>query len=353
MLQATKTTFDITDVEVSNSKQLVISPEIKNKLQVITLSNPEALNTFGEETANVLKNLSNDMSVDSKLKDMGEVGTKINDLLKKAKSLDPSVLLAKPGFFGKLFGKIKDPIDTFANNQKSVSESVKQIAVKLLDDRKTLLADNVKLDKVYDSNVIALANLEQYIVAGNNHLETLREELRVLSTSQSDSVGLQIQTGKDVISRFEQRIDRLNSSRAIVLRQLPQIRIMQNSNFREAETIQDTVNTAIPVWEQQISLYITQLRTKLALENERSVNKMINETISASAALTHQNTVEIANASNNSLIDLSTIQTVQDNLIKSIDVMAATAETGRQKRLESFNAIALMDTQLKENLSKR
>lgn len=329
---------------------VVVSTEVQQKVNAITLNSMQSLDNFGNDTAQILNNLSRDMSMENKLKSMGEIGDKIGNLLKTAKELDPSVLTEKPSFFGKLMGKIKDPIDSFVIKQKSVSQAVKDIANKLLEDRNTLLAENNKLEQIYNSNLSAFNKLEEYIIVGTQRLEELKQEL---SSFQGDeSKYLELQTGQSFIDRFEQRLDRLNSSKAIVMRQLPQIRIMQSSNFREAETIQDCVNTAIPVWEQQINLYISQLRTKLALENERNVTKMINDTIKTSAELTHQNTVEIAQASTSSLIELDTIRTVQDNLLKSIDVMAQTAETGRQKRKESFLAIVDMDKQLKENLTK-
>ena len=48
-------------------------------------------------------------------------------MMKTAKELDPSILLndSKPGFFGSLFAKVKDPIETFALKQKTVAESIK------------------------------------------------------------------------------------------------------------------------------------------------------------------------------------------------------------------------------------
>lgn len=349
---------DSTIVVVPTQPNIQVPTVITQQLQSISFANQQSLDSFGNETSSILSNLSNDMSSEAKLKDMGEVGDKINSLLKTAKQLDPSVLLAKPGFFAKLFGRIKDPIETFANNQLSVSASVKKIGDKLLEDRATLLSDNKKLEKTYESNILALNELEVYLHAGKVRLSELKNELQNLKQLASTNSNLNneqamiVQTGQGFIDRFEQRLSRLDSSRAIVMRQLPQIRIMQASNYREAETIQDCVNTAIPIWEQQISLYITQLRTKLALDNERNVTNMINDTIRTSSALTLQNTIEIANASNNQLVELNTIQTVQDNLLKSIEVMANAAEVGRTKRIESFNAISAMDTQLKTQLIK-
>lgn len=362
MLQATKKVADnavleTTIVSVNTVPQVQVSPQVMNQLKVITLDNPQALEKFGESSANILSSMSKDLGTSvTKLKDMGEIGDKITTLMKTAKELDPTILLSdtKPGFFSSLFSKIKDPIETFALKQQTVSESVKHIAKKLDEDRKALLEENKKLEIVYNNTLKALDSLEELLLAGGHRLLEIKQDFEILKqdaiSAPDDRKNLDVQKAQNFIDRFEQRLDRLNSSRAMVLRQLPQVNIMAISNSKESDNIEDTINTNIPLWETQINLYISQLRTKLASQNREATNKFGNELLAKNAELMHQNTVEIANASNSSLIDISTITTVQNNLLASMEVMKQASELGRQKRAENFQAIMNMDKELREKL---
>lgn len=340
-----------------------ISEKAAKQMAEIRFDNPSSLDKYGESTATILNNMSQGMSTnEAKLKSMGEVGERITDLLKHTKELDAQSLLGseKPGIIARIFNKVKDPIETFAIKHKSVSEAMSNVSQKLKEDRDALLSENNSLDRVYEENLSGLGELEDLIAAGLLRLAELKAEFegnkeRISHMEKGsldyDKEFLSLQEQQNFIDRFEQRIDRLNGSRAIVLRQLPQIRIMQHSNSKEAETIQDLVNTAIPVWEQQINLYISQLRTKTALENEQMVKTMLNDTIQANNEQMKLTAIEIAKSSTSSIIDAKTIISAQDNLLETVKVLQQAAETGRRNRADSFLQIMQLDKQLKDNIA--
>ena len=322
------------------------------ELKLINPSDIRSIENLGEQYSSVLQNLSGSLAQsDTKLKSMGEIGNNITSLMSTVKSLDPEMINDKPSLIGKLFGKAKDGVTTFIDKQKTVDEAVQEVSQRLLNDRTELINENIALEKTYVDNISVLNDMESIISNGLSDVEILKMELQEFQSSKpelSDEDALEIQSKKHFIERVEQKLSRLNNAKALVLRQLPQIRIMQSGNNTEIDTIKDVVDIAVPLWKSQLSLYISQLKTKNAVDTRKSVTDTINATIQKNAELMNQNTREIASGYSSDIITSETIKIVNDNLISSISVMQESNKQVQQKRLESFNAIKQMDSELKQ-----
>lgn len=336
------TTVSVADTQV---------PAFGSKLQLINPNDINSVENLGERYSTVLQNLSSSLNTsDVKLKNMGKIGTNITALMHSVKSLDPMMINEKPGFFGKLLGKAKNGIDNFIDSQKSVDQSVKEVSLKLLDDRQELIQENVALENTYTENIKVLNEMEDILLVGANDVAILKQQLQEFQNSKQtmDDDALEIQRQKHLIERVEQKLSRLNNGRALALRQLPQIRIIQSANNTEIDTIKDVVDVAVPLWKSQLNLYISQLKTAAAVQTRQSVTNVINETIQQNAILMNQNVTDIAAGYNSDIITSDTIKIVNDNLLSSINTMSDCQKNAQQKRLESFNNIKQMDNELKQ-----
>ncbi len=366
MLKSSKTIATAT-INAERSAAEILQPELmelmpsvvqetKKKLQLINPNDVQSMENLGEKYSGVLQNLSSSLAQsDTKLKSMGDIGKNITSLMSTVKTLDPSIINNKPSFIGKLFGQAKDGITTFIDNQKTVEEAVKEVSTRLLDDRQELIQENVQLEKTYIDNIKVLNDMEVIIETGLADVEILKEELTEFQSTKTvltDEDALDIQSKKHFIERFEQKLSRLNNAKALVLRQLPQIRIMQSGNNTEIDTIKDVVDIAVPLWKSQLNLYISQLKTKNAVDTRKAVTDTINATIQQNAILMNQNVTDIANGYTSDIITHETIKVVNDNLLSSINTMNESTKIVQQKRAEAFLAIKQMDSELKQIQSK-
>lgn len=321
----------------------------------ISITDSRTVEAFGDVYTDTLSKLSSALATsEAKLKNMGEVGNSITQLLTTAKSLDASVLLDKPNFIERIFKSTTSNIEKFAEKQKTVQEGIKEVSTRLLADRTTLLSENELLEKVYNDHLTIVNEMNLLVTGGQIRLQELKDEFLLTKTEaeKHEEGYLQIQNQQQLIDRFEQKLERLNSSKTILARQLVQIKIMQNTNLTESDTIKDTIDTAIPLWESQIGLYISTLKTKNSVDNRKAITEVINSTIQKNAELMNQNTKDIVDGSTSSLITIETVQAVQSSLINSITTLQAAAQVGRQKRAESFLQLAAMDEELKQTLIK-
>ena len=97
-----------------------------------------------------------------------------------------------------------------------------------------------------------------------------------------------------------------------------------------------------------MNLYISQLKTKNAVDTRKSVTDTINSTIQKNAQLMNQNVTDIANGYTSDIITSETIKVVNDNLLSSINTMNESTKVVKQKREEAFLAIKQMDNELKQ-----
>jgi prepilin-type N-terminal cleavage/methylation domain-containing protein len=298
-------------------------PAVGSKLQLINPNDINSVENLGERYSTVLQNLSSSLNTSEvKLKNMGKIGTNITSLMHSVKSLDPMMINEKPGFFGKLLGKAKNGIDNFIDSQKSVDQSVKEVSLKLLDDRQELIQENVALESTYTENIKVLNEMEDILLVGANDVAILKQQLQEFQNSKQtmdDDDALEIQRQKHLIERVEQKLSRLNNGRALALRQLPQIRIIQSANNTEIDTIKDVIDVAVPLWKSQLNLYISQLKTAAAVQTRQSVTNVINETIQQNSILMNQNVTDIAAGYNSDIITSDTIKIVNDNLLETIE----------------------------------
>lgn len=338
--------------QVVQTSQTVEAKPVGTSLVLVDPKNIQSVENLGEKYSSVLQNLSSSLNTsDTKLKSMGAIGNNIASLMSTVKSLDPAMINQKPGFFGKLFGKAKDGITMFIDTQKTVDQSVQEVSSRLLNDRQELINENIALEKTYIENLKVLDEMGEIIAVGKNDVLILKQELENFQSSKpvlNTEDALEVQNRKHFIERVEQKLSRIDNGRALALRQLPQIMIMQSANNTEIDTIKDVVDVAVPLWKSQLNLYISQLKTKNAVETRQSVTSVINETIQQNAVLMNQNVTDIAAGYSTDIISIDTIKVVNDNLLSSINTMSECQKNAQQKRIESFNNIKQMDNELKQ-----
>lgn len=321
----------------------------------VSLSNPQSIETFGDNFGSTLSTVSEVLQTsETKLKNMGEVGKTITSLLTTAKSLDPNDLLAEPSFLDRIFYSTEKNITKFIEKQKSVSEVIKATSQRLIHDCDELIVENNRLQQAYDTITTTVMQMVEMIAAGQQiHQQFVLELSNIKTEAEKHEEGyLQVQNYSQRVDRFAQKLDSLIRAKAIVARQLVQIKIMQNTNITEVDTIRDVVTTAIPIWETNIGLGISALKTRQAIDNRQNVTNAINSTLQRNAELMQQNTQQAIEGSTSSTFSLETIKASQDSLINSINLIQNASELGKQKRAEAFLQITAMDNELKQTLLK-
>ena len=230
-----------------------------------------------------------------------------------------------------------------------------KIAGKLAVEKDALLKNNQMLADLYDQNLEFYDALNIYIAAGELRLEELQEDVIPSLTEQAQQSDNQmlVQEVNDLHqfqSRLEKRVHDLKIARQLTIQQAPQIRLIQNTNQELAEKIQTSINTAIPLWKNQVVIALTLLRQKEASTAQRQVSETTNDMLKKNSELLKQSSIETARENERGIVDIETLQHTQANLIETLEETLQIQQEGRQKRQAIETELHAMENSLRNQL---
>jgi uncharacterized protein YaaN involved in tellurite resistance len=268
----------------------------------------------------------------------------------------PSELEARDSnIFRKMFGKVKQSVYEVTAKYQKIGAQIDKIAVKLDKEKNGLLQDNLMLEQLYNKNKDYFDALNIYIAAGEVKIEelemvTIPEAMKVAEAS-GDQMDAQIVNDlNQFVDRLEKRTYDLKLARQITIQQAPQIRLIQNTNQALAEKIQASINTAIPLWKNQVAIALTLLRQKDAVTAQRQVSQTTNDLLAKNSEMLKISAIETAEENERGIVDIETLQKTQNDLIETIQETLRIQKEGKEKRRNAEIELSVMEEDLKNKL---
>jgi len=94
--------------------------------------------------------------------------------------------------------------------------------------------------------------------------------------------------------------------------------MIQNTNQELAEKIQTSINTAIPLWKNQVAIALTLLKQKDALTSQRIVSSTTNDLLTKNSEMLKQSSIEAARENERGVVDIETLSQTQNDLIDTL-----------------------------------
>ena len=113
------------------------------------------------------------------------------------------------------------------------------------------------------------------------------------------------------------------------------IRIIQSNNLMLVDKFYAIKNITLPAWKNQISLAISLQEQQNSVQLAKAIDDTTNDLLRRNAELLHQNSVDTAKANQRSVIDVETLEHVQNTLIKTVNDVIQIQKEGMQKRAEA------------------
>ncbi len=334
--------------ELGKAKELSKSLDENNSQSVIEYGSL-AQKKIGDFSQSVLNKVQ--------AKDLGEVGTALTDLMYQLQESNPNDLVAEdPGFFKKMFGKVKKSIFEITQKYQKLGAGIDKISIKLTHEYKGLLDDNKTLETLYAENLDYFHALNVYIAGAELKIkeldETIIPQARIEAENTPDNA-IAVQKISDLES-YKNRLDKrqydLKLARQITIQQAPQIRMIQNTNQELAEKIQTSINTAIPLWKNQVAIALTLLKQKDALTSQRIVSSTTNDLLTKNSEMLKQSSIEAARENERGVVDIETLKTTQANLIETIQETKNIQREGAIIRRQGEVELAQLEEEIKTKL---
>lgn len=346
--------------QITNSKLIDRLPEHRQKqakdlASQIDETNMNAVIAYGSNAQKKLSEFSHSMLNRVQLKDTGEIGDSLTELMTQLQKSNPKDLTAEPNLFKRLFGKVKASISETQIQYQKIGSQIDKVAIRLEREKNELLNDNLMLEQLYEKNKDYFEALNIYIAAGEVKMQELQEKIipDAIEKAKKSNSQMDVQVVNDLnqfLDRLDKRTHDLRLTRQMTLQQAPQIRMIQNTNQALAEKIQVSVHTSIPLWENQITIALALLRQQNAAVSQRQVSETTNDLLLKNSDMLKQSAIDTARESERGVIDIETLQKTQANLIETLEETLQIQSEGRRQRALAEQELQAMELDLRDKL---
>lgn len=284
--------------------------------------------TYTDELLNLVQN-----------KDLDATGQKLNQVVQVAQQLNTSSILNKSknsGFLGGLLNKFKGAKQSFDQHFNTTKEQIDALVKEIESSQNGLKARVDTLDRMFNSVQDEYKQLGVYVAAGKLKQQDIQQEIASLTALEQDQNTTQkIYDLNHLANNLEKRVSDLQVLQQSAMQTLPMIRIIQSNNLMLVDKFYAIKNITLPAWKNQISLAISLQEQKNSVQLANTIDDATNDLLKRNADLLHQNSVDTAKANQRSVIDIETLEHVQNTLIKTVNDVIVIQKEGMQKRDEA------------------
>ncbi|WP_076801118.1 toxic anion resistance protein [Latilactobacillus curvatus] len=324
--------------------------------QQLDVNDQQAVLNYGAQAQKKLGAFSQTMLNQVQSQETGEIGDALTSLMYRLNEANPDELRAEDSnVFKRMFGKIKKSVYEITAKYQKIGAQIDGIAIKLDKEKNALMRDNETLETLYAKNKAYFDALNIYIAAGQLKIQELETTTipEAMERAKNDDNQMVVQEVND-LNQFKNRLEKrtydLELARQITLQQAPQIRLIQNTNQALAEKIQASINTAIPLWKNQVAIALTLLRQKDAVTAQRQVSETTNDLLKKNSAMLKMSSIETAKENERGVVDIETLQKTQNDLVETLQETLKIQQEGREKRQVAEKELNHMENDLREHL---
>ncbi len=331
---------------------------VNNIKQNINIEDTGSIIKYGTEAQVQITQFADQVLDKVKTKDSGETGKQLTEMLDEMKKIDFDSVKSSDGFLARLpiIGDwvqkgIKGVVGDFSTVQDKVIELMKS-----MEKQENILIKDIQMfDDFYQQNLNFVRNIELFIIAGEEKLVDLRnevEELKVLAEQTQDPLDAQKYSDKfKAVDRFEKRLHNLKISRIASINSGSHIRIAQEADKMSVEDINDIINNTIPLWKKQFVMAISLANTEKAIKVNKTVKDYTNKQYVENAAKLHSVVEQLSSEYKRGILDIESLREVNKLTIQTIQKSLDIHKDANSKRKEAEKQLVMMEDEIKQALT--
>lgn len=323
-------------------------------------SQRDALMRFGREAAQQSAQYADQMLGQVRAGDVEGLGTKLTEIVASAQSLNLHALGEKKSrvpLLGGLIDKMRQSKDELVNQFSSVKGNIERLMGEVTAMQAGLQARIASLDEGFGAVKAEYRELGLHIAAAQIAQHSLR---RAIAEGQEKSrmgqlSAMQSQTLHDQIASeglLEKRIADLRMLQHSAMQTLPMIRLVQTNNALLIEKFHTVKELTLPAWKRQFMLALSLGEQRNAVELARTIDDATNAFLKENAQLLKQNTIGTAQSNQRMVIDIATLQDVQDTLLSTVQEVIKINQEGAKQRAGVVDQLAHMREQMRLQLAQ-
>lgn len=332
-------------------------PAINQLAAKIEAGNPLTVAEFGRDVAEHTSRYTDSLLEQVRSTDLDEAGEKLNQVVMAAKTLNLNALSdrrSKIPVIGRFIDRMKLSKDRFVQQFNSTKEQVDSLIGEVERTQNGLSQRIGSLDAMFGSVKEEYRLQGLHIAAGKIRLDDLRAEAsemrgRALSPGEVQ----QLNDMENLIANLDKRVGDLMALQHAALQSLPMIRMIQSNNHMLVDKFHTIKELTVPAWKRQFLLALSLNEQQNAVQLTDTIDNATNEFLRRNAELLHKNSVETAKANQRLVIDIDTLQKVQQTLITTVEDVIRIQQEGIRNRHDAETKLVSMRAELEDHLTRR
>ncbi|TQM05771.1 uncharacterized protein YaaN involved in tellurite resistance [Pseudoxanthomonas sp. 3HH-4] len=337
----------LTDLGLENAD----IPRIQEATKALQDIAPGNLHTYGSEATTKTSAFSTQLLDKVRNADLDSSGDKLGEVVRIARSLNLESFhgRSKLPILGPLIDKMRATKDDLVQRYSSTNRQIDQL---MADVGKTQQIQQQRVreyDQMHDIVLDERRELGVHVAAGRVRIAELEAELASLS-GQEDPESRTRRAALDTALRLiDKRVSDLQVLQHAADQTLPMIRLIQANAIQLIEKFSAVRDITIPMWRNQFAIQLSLADQRNAVELANAIDDASNELMRKNAELVHSTAVGTARANQRSVIDIETLRTVNETLIRTVEEVREIHREGMAKRKQLSTELVDM----REDLEKR
>lgn len=319
---------------------------------IVTLANeldqvkPADLTVWGREAAEHTVAYADRMLDLVTTADLEKTGKQLRSIISHAKQINTSKLSfqrSRVPIIGKLVDRFRVRYSGIMTQFATAREAIDQTANEIAETQRNLEQRINDLEEGYAQVTEEYVLLGRYIAAGKLGLSRLEKRVEGLKERANEPlIAQEISDLQAIRNQLRKRVADLTVLQQNALNTQPAIRLVQANNSTLIDKYHTITSLTIPTWKRQILIGLTLEEQAEAVELAENVDTFTNEMLRQQADLLKKNTIATAKSNQRLVIDVETINYVQNSLLETV---SGVIEINKKAETEQNEAIArIMDS---------
>ncbi len=298
----------------------VDAAEVEALVATIDVRSPLSVASFGQDIGTAVSSYADDLLSQARSGDLDEMGVKLTEIVVAAQSFDLSSFDSRWARIPVVGGLVRHFVLTKEKavaRFASLEDQVEKLVASIEGTLGRLRARSVSLERIYAGVAEEHRVLATHAWAAAVKLVSVDEEIAMLRSRPSDLASVEVVDALEGSRQaLAKRVGDLSVLQHSALQTLPMIRLMQANNIVLLEKFQTIQRLTLPAWND--------------------IDDATNYFMKRNSEILHENAVMTARANQRLIIDVDTLRTVHDNVIKTLVDVRAAHEDGAAKRVEAL-----------------
>lgn len=326
--------------------------------QSLSKRDPNVLTNYGAAIPAEMSKMADTLLEHAKASDISFVGTKMTEVIAKAKGINVSALNGNKShvpFIGKYIDEFKNSRAKVTGRFDVVCKQIEHTVAEVDTFCAGITKRQIALEELYQANLREYHQLHLHIVAAKLHHEETQAEMESFAaslTAGADPFDVQqLADAKRYLTNLGITISNLERQEMSAVQFAPQTRLVQQGGAQLLDKFGMVKTFTIPSWKKKFALALTIEENKQGAALANLIDDANNEFARDTATALKQTSIDVAKANQRGVYDIETIEFVQAELISGVDEVVKITTQGDKDRETVSARLAQMKQELQLKLS--